>query len=328
MKRIIYLLLACLLAVATQDTARAISREQDVVRDVNDLFRAPTVLPPNNALRPNFDGTRNGVNGAPILEPFQRDEGPDEQSLPEQVAIAYYPWVVALVENEKPPQEGYICAGVIVAPGWALTAAHCTYNWVRRWPIDAETYVVTATDSLASPGPQFAVTKIVPHPDYNSRRLINDIALVRFDAKGVGAGPPIQLEGPTIDQQAGEIAQIVGWGVSNAKLLERQQLEKLQMIQASVRSDGVCFSSVNYPQLKGKGVFCAQSLLKYHDTCYRFGGSPIVMRDAKGGRYLAGLVSWPAACPPDIRKPNSFLNVQAYVPWIRATIKDNTKAAP
>lgn len=84
---------------------------------------------------------------------------------------------------------------------------------------------------------------------------------------------------------------------------------------------------MNYAELRGKGVFCARSLLRYHDTCYRFGGAPIVMRDAKGERYLAGLVSWPAVCPPDVRKPNAYLDVQPYVSWIRATIKDNTKVA-
>lgn len=331
MKRALAIALTCLLAgllaLSQRDRADAISREEDTVRDVTNLFKAPTVLPPNNALRPNFDGTRNGVNGAPILEPFTRDEGPDENSPAEKVSIGYYPWVVALVENQKSPQEGYICAGVIVAPGWALTAAHCTYNWVRRWPIDAETYVVTGTAALSAPGPQFALTKIIPHPEYDPRKLVNDVALVKFDPKDAKIGPPIQLDGPPIKDQVGEIAQIVGWGVSNTKLLNRQQIETLQMIQADVRGDGVCFSPVNYPQLKGKGVFCARSLLKFHDTCYRFGGAPIVMRDAKGDRYLAGLVSWPAVCPPDVRKPNAYLDIQFYVPWIRETLKANSKAA-
>lgn len=320
MKRVLLPLLAGVLALAQTESVLGISREQDLVRDVTDLFSAPTVLPPNNALRPNFGGT-------PIREPFQRDEGPDEETTAEKVSIGYYPWVVALIENQKTPQEGYICAGVIVAPNWALTAAHCTFNWVRRWPIDSEAYVLTGTETLVSPGPRFAVTKIVPHPDYDARRLANDLALVRFDAKGADVGPPLQLDGPPIQTQVGEIAQITGWGVSNTRLLERQQLESLQMIQVGIRSSGVCFNSLNYPQLKGKGVFCARSLLRFHDTCYRFGGAPIVMRDAKGERYLAGLVSWSAACPPDQRKPNAYLDVQAYVPWIKATIRANTRAA-
>jgi hypothetical protein len=324
MKQIIPFLLACLFAVVTQERAHAISREQDTVRDVTNLFKAPTILPPNNAVRPNFNGTRNG---APVLQPFQRDEPPDEQSPTEKVAIGYYPWVVALVENHKPPQEGYVCAGVIVAPNWALTAAHCTFSWARRWPVDAEAYVITETAALASPGPRFAVTKIIPHPDYDPRLLVNDVALVRFDTKGAEVPPPIQLEGPPIQDQLGEIGQIVGWGVSNVRLAARQELEFLQIIQVNVLSDGACFNARHYSRFRGKGIFCARSLLQYHDTCYRFGGAPIVMRDLKGERYLSGLVSWPAGCSPDSLRHKPYLDVQVYVPWVKATIKDNTQVA-
>lgn len=323
MKHIQLLLFACALTLTSSESVWGISREEDIVRDVTNLFKAPTVLPPNNALRPDF-GMPEGVR---VREPFRQDEGPSEEDTAERVSIGFYPFVVALVENHRPAQEGFICAGAIIAPNWALTAAHCTYNWMRRWPVDVEASVLTNTSSLASPGPQFAVTKIVPHPDYDPRRLINDLALVRFDSKGADVGPPLQLEGPPIQDQAGEIAQIVGWGVTNARLAQRKEIEMLQMIQAGVRGDGVCFSPMNYPQLRGKGVFCAQSLLRFHDTCYRFGGAPIVMRDAKGKRYLGGLVSWPAVCPSDSRKPNAYLDVQVYIPWIKGTIKANTKAA-
>jgi secreted trypsin-like serine protease len=324
MKHVIHFLLACLFAAVTQDTVHAISREQDTVRDVTNLFKAPTILPPNNAVRPNLNGMRNG---GPVLEPFQRDESPEEQSPTEKVSIGYYPWVVALAENNRTPQEGYVCAGVIVAPNWALTAAHCTYSWARRWPVDAEAYVLTETAALASPGPRFAVTKIIPHPDYDPRRLVNDLALVRFDTKGADVPQPIQLEGPPIEDQLGEIAQIVGWGVSNARLPDRRELELLQMIQVNVLSDKGCFNALRFPRLRGKGVFCARSLLHYHDTCYRFGGAPIVMRDLKGGRYLAGLVSWPAGCSSDALAGKPYLDIQAYVPWVKATIKENTQVA-
>jgi secreted trypsin-like serine protease len=104
-------------------------------------------------------------------------------------------------------------------------------------------------------------------------------------------------------------------------------LELLQMIQVNVLSDKGCFNALRFPRLRGKGVFCARSLLHYHDTCYRFGGAPIVMRDLKGGRYLAGLVSWPAGCSSDALAGKPYLDIQAYVPWVKATIKENTQVA-
>jgi hypothetical protein len=48
----------------------------------------------------------------------------------------------------------------------------------------------------------------------------------------------------------------------------------------------------------------------------------MVLLDSKGEQYLGGLVSWPAKCPPDAIKPNVYLDVQSYLPWIKGVIND------
>jgi hypothetical protein len=70
-------------------------------------------------------------------------------------------------------------------------------------------------------------------------------------------------------------------------------------------------------------VFCASSLLPHHDVCYRFDGGPLIGRDENGRRYIVGMVSWPAVCPPEVDKMNAYLDVQHYVPWIKSTIAAN-----
>lgn len=312
---------------ATLQSAYPISRNEDIVRDLTTVFKPPSSFPPNNALRP-YDLLSDGLdNGVRTIQPEGTGEGPNPETRLDRVPARAYPWIVAIAEGDRPAIEGYFCAGTLIAPNWVVTAAHCTYAWVRRWPIDAEVYVLTDTVKLAEPGPRYTVKRVIPHPQFDPRTLFNDIALLQIDTKGQRIGTPIQLEGPAPNAQVGEIAHILGWGVSNLNILERKKFEALQLLQAVVRGD-TCFAAANYPRLKNSGVFCASSLIRYHDACYSFGGGPIVLRDPKGMRYLAGLVSWPARCPPQLDRLTAYLDVQFYVPWIKRTIQAYGGAGP
>ncbi|KQY99527.1 hypothetical protein ASD45_00975 [Pseudolabrys sp. Root1462] len=324
MIRALLLLVIPLMALlGVDERAGAITREEDIVRDLNETFKAPSTFPPNNALRPAGEGTHNDNrdSGGRTVTPFQ-DEGPPPDETLDVVPDRTYPFLVAIVDGKRSPQEGYVCAGTLIAPHWVVTAAHCTFSWVRRWPTDPDVVVLFNTTRLSQPGPKVAVTRVIPHPDYDARTLKNDIALLRIDIQGRRFGPPLKLEGPPIAGQRGEIAHVVGWGVTNRDLLARRKAEVQQLLQVVVRGDA-CFSAGSFPKLRGTGVFCASSLLAHHDTCYGFGGGPIVMRDQAGERYRGGMVAWPAACPPPTEKMNAYLDVQRFVPWIKGIIQSN-----
>lgn len=321
MKRLVLTLLALAVAVLfaafAGQRANAISRQEDVIRDLTTVFSEPSAFPPNNALRPFFNGPTNQVR-----QPYGFDIGPGREDRPETLPVRGFRFVVALIENEQPAQEGYVCAGALIAPEWVLTAAHCTYAWTQRWPFQPEVYALFDTARLAEPGPRVRVLQVIPHPAYDPHTLRNDVALLRI-AKDQIRAPPIQLEGPPPSEQVGAIGHVLGWGVTNTAPAERRATEALQVLQVLVRDPDACFAGYNFPQLRGSGAFCASSLLRYHDICYRFGGGPLFLRDKKGARYLAGLVSWPAVCPPAKDKMNAFLDVQRYVPWIKSTIQAN-----
>lgn len=303
---------AGLIGLVSCQSAMAISTLEDTLRNPPQIFRTPSSNPPNSAVRRDF-GT-----GRPDLREEGYDVGPGPEGTLVIVPAAAAPWTLAISDGPKLDSD-YLCAGALVAPQWALTAAHCTFNIARRWPNDESAYVFAHTAALSSPGRRFNVREIIHHPEYDPRTLRHDIALVRFDAEGEAAGLPISLDGLPISEQVGGIGSVLGWGVTRLRLGQAHS-ERLHVIQIAVLDKEACFSTTNFPELSGSQVFCGRSLLKHHDICIRFGGSPMVFYDRNAKLYLGGLVAWPAACGEDRGKPNAYLDVRPYVPWIKSTI--------
>jgi secreted trypsin-like serine protease len=303
-----------ILAAFACERAKAISTWEDVLRDLPIIVRPPSSVPPNNArfrsIESPFAPPAAGIN--------EIDSGPDADARASGVHFRALPFVVAISETQNLARD-FICTGVVIHRAWVLTAAHCTYNLARRWPVDAEPHVFSETLSLANPGPRFAVEEIIEHPHYDARTLQHDVALIRIAAESEKESVPIRLEGPPIAEQVGEITTVIGWGVTR-RLTRFTHREQLELVQFVIENAGGCFSYARTAPSSRAGLFCARSLLLHHDVCFRFGGSPLLSYDRSGRLYVAGLVSWPAECPAEYAKPNTFLDVQHYVPWIKSVI--------
>jgi len=83
---------------------------------------------------------------------------------------ARYPWMASLWTSVFHLK----CGGVLIAPNWVLTAAHCP----------TPRYVGIG----ATPSPQIAVSARIQHPEYDRVAFMNDIALIKL-ASSVSATP-------------------------------------------------------------------------------------------------------------------------------------------
>jgi secreted trypsin-like serine protease len=306
------------LAVAASccESAHAISTLEDVLRNAPRIFRTPSGMPPNNAIHRGPAGRRAPADSGDTDRDVP-DEGPGADQPLVQIPAESVPWLVAIGETEDLRQD-FLCAGVLIDPNWVLTAAHCLFLVGRSWPHDSRPLIFVGSRALSSPGRSFPIEEIVTHPGYSPITLKNDVALVKFDP-GEYPVAPMAVEGPSARDHVGDIGTILGFGATTSGVGQPRR-GALKLIQAAIADDGVCFSATQYASLSNTGVFCARALLKRHDICRQFSGSPLVLYDRGGRLHLLGLVTWNTVCPLPEGRLNVFQDIRSKVPWIKSVI--------
>lgn len=193
-----------------------------------------------------------------------------------------YPWQAALrTEGGRT-----FCGGVVLAPTWVLTAAHCT---------ETETVdVVAGANNLAlsnEEGRQVRRVKAVhTHPDYGRPAGGHDMALVEL-AQPFTLGDyvqPIRLA-PNGWLSVGAVAVATGWG---ATAEGGPMTNVLQTVDLPLVGDAACRAAQgNIPS----DQFCAGPRQGGQDTCAGDSGGPLALRRGNAWR-LAGIVSWGFGC--------------------------------
>jgi len=118
-----------------------------------------------------------------------------------------WPWQILLTYKRFP-----MCGGTLISPRWVVTAAHCVY---RRESIPSFFKITVGEhDRSKREGSEedYTVEKVIRHPQYDTRHLNNDIALLKLN-RPVTFNKYVQPAClPSQDPPVGSQCYITGWG--------------------------------------------------------------------------------------------------------------------
>jgi len=160
------------------------------------------------------------------------------------------------------------------------------------------------------------------HPNYNSRTLVNDIALVKLAAPIVFNTADIQpICGPEQnDQFVHRKTFCSGWGTLSSGGACCPQT--LQYVSMNITTNAYCNNAYPRDQITAD-MICATDNTgsTQRDSCQGDSGGPLFVQDDNGIHSLVGIVSWGIGCASGY--PGVYARVTHFHDWILDTMRDN-----
>ncbi|CAL7948235.1 unnamed protein product [Xylocopa violacea] len=209
--------------------------------------------------------------------------------------VGKFPYQVSLRSSGS-----HFCGGSIISSRYILTAAHCVQGISNTNNIK----VHAGTTQVTASGDTYGVDRIVAHRDYNPRRIVNDVALIRVNRNIVfnNLVQPIRLASGSNNYE-GSSCVLSGWGTTRAG---GNIPNNLQYINLNVESQAKCKQTHRDVQASQICTFT-----KYGEgACNGDSGGPL----AANGVQI-GIVSYGIPC--GVGKPDVYTRVSSFVSWIK-----------
>merc|ERR1712126_613656 len=214
-----------------------------------------------------------------------------------------------------------LCGGTIVNKRFVITAAHCYNSMFTKMEVIVGEH--NECDGVNEGGKLIKVRKMTMHPDYNSRTIDNDIALLELaeDLTFTKKIKPACLPSSETKDYSGSASTVSGWGGTigygpndQQPQQPRQCTLKETIVKLLKGSDPMCSKYLKTSSSKIK--LCA--FAKDTDACQGDSGGPLTVPE--NGKYtLVGVVSYGSGCASS-STPGVYVRVQGYLPWIKNLI--------
>ena len=175
---------------------------------------------------------------------------------------AEYPWMVAVVGK----QSGGVCGGVLIAPNWVLTAAHC---------VNRNKYVVAGTADRTK-AKRYDVERPIRHPDFAKETLQYDLGLLKLKEPVDAPLAPLATRVEAMELlEEGVKGTLLGWG-----RIERRSGAVSRLRAGPVRLDKLTLAGTQIRYIyRGGG------------PCGRDSGGPMLLAAADGSVRVVGVAS-------------------------------------
>lgn len=235
----------------------------------------------------------------------------------QQARAHEFPWQTSM---RRKSTNSHFCGGSIINNRWIITASHCMSG---ESPAILSVVIGdhTRNDQTNAVRQTLDVDSIFMHPDYNSRTLVNDVALVKVSTP-ITFGPDLQpVCGPEpTDQYEYKKSVCSGWGTLSSGGPCCPQT--LNYVSLNITTNTFCNDAYPRDQITAD-MICASDNIggTERDSCQGDSGGPLAVKGPNGAFTIVGIVSWGIGCASGF--PGVYSRVGHFNDWILATITNN-----